>query len=66
MVDLGHKGNWPRNFDSRSSVRFHSHATAACDKIEAETMCSHPAIPGMPMLKRFRRGRRDRGRRPSR
>jgi len=44
---------------------FHFQACGSRDKIDSATMCSHPAIPGMPMLKRFRRGRRDRGRRSS-
>jgi hypothetical protein len=36
------------------------------DKIEAYSMRSRFAIAGLPLLRRFRRGRRDRGRRTSR
>jgi hypothetical protein len=40
--------------------------TAIRDKIFPYSMRSRIAIAGMPLLKRFRRGRHDRGRRLSR
>lgn len=43
-----------------------SQRTAVRDRILPYSMRTHPAISVTPFLKRFRRGRPDRGRRPSR
>jgi hypothetical protein len=47
------------------AYQLHSHATGLRDKILASGMDCDSNHPAAPRLKRFRRGRHDRGRRPA-